>query len=112
MPGPFVRSCLEPGCPELVYQGRCAEHTKDVDKRYVRRGANIYGTKRWRTRRRWFLTDYPWCSVMDCTLMATDVDHILPVGTPGVDPWDESNWQSLCHKHHSAKTIREVFHRG
>jgi len=35
------------------------------------------------------------------------VDHIKPIGTPGVDPYDESNWQSLCKSHHSAKTIRE-----
>ena len=40
--------------------------------------------------------------------MATDVDHIIPVEGP-LDPlfWDETNWQSLCHPHHSRKTNAE-----
>lgn len=37
---------------------------------------------------------------------ATCVDHIVPI-TTGADPWDETNWQSLCTRHHSQKTKRE-----
>jgi 5-methylcytosine-specific restriction endonuclease McrA len=35
-----------------------------------------------------------------------EVDHIVPKKQGGTD--DESNLQSLCKPHHSAKTAREV----
>jgi 5-methylcytosine-specific restriction enzyme A len=41
---------------------------------------------------------------------ATEVDHIIPKAQGGLD--EESNLQSLCKPHHSAKTAREVFHGG
>jgi len=75
-----------------------------------RKGTAVYNTKRWQVRRRAFLAEHPRCVAMLCLNMATNVDHVLPIGTPGVDPFDESNWQPLCAKHHSAKTIREVVH--
>jgi 5-methylcytosine-specific restriction protein A len=45
-----------------------------------------------------------------CGEPATDVDHVLRKAAGGAD--DDSNLQSLCHSHHSAKTAREVgWHR-
>jgi 5-methylcytosine-specific restriction protein A len=38
---------------------------------------------------------------------ATDVDHIKPHRGDNVLFWDQSNWQSLCHRHHSVKTRNE-----
>ena len=38
---------------------------------------------------------------------ATDVDHITPHRGDRQLFWDESNWQPLCHRHHSMKTARE-----
>jgi 5-methylcytosine-specific restriction protein A len=38
---------------------------------------------------------------------ATDVDHIKPHRGDKKLFWDTSNWQALCHSHHSIKTNRE-----
>ena len=38
---------------------------------------------------------------------ATDVDHIVPHRGDKKLFWDESNWQALCHRHHSIKTRNE-----
>jgi 5-methylcytosine-specific restriction protein A len=40
-----------------------------------------------------------------CARMATDVDHIVPKSQGGAD--ELANLQSLCHAHHSMKTVRE-----
>jgi 5-methylcytosine-specific restriction endonuclease McrA len=45
-----------------------------------------------------------------CGEPATDVDHVLRKAAGGRD--EETNLQSLCHSHHSAKTAREVGWRG
>lgn len=56
------------------------------------------------------LRDHPWCQVPGCTNMATDVDHVEPIEAGGA-PFDRSNLQALCKKHHSAKTALETFRR-
>ena len=38
---------------------------------------------------------------------ATDVDHIVPMAQGG-SQWDWANLQPLCHRCHSAKTMREL----
>ena len=38
---------------------------------------------------------------------ATVVDHIIPHRGDQKLFWDRSNWQALCHRHHSMKTRRE-----
>lgn len=38
---------------------------------------------------------------------ATVVDHIIPHKGDQTLMWDESNFQSLCSKHHNIKTARE-----
>ena len=37
---------------------------------------------------------------------ATVVDHIIPHRGDRKLFWDESNWQSLCERHHNEKTGR------
>jgi 5-methylcytosine-specific restriction protein A len=44
---------------------------------------------------------------MHCPNKATDVDHKTPCKPNDPKFWDESNWQRLCHAHHSIKTARE-----
>jgi 5-methylcytosine-specific restriction protein A len=58
---------------------------------------------------RLYLDAHPLC--VQCLLEgriepATDVDHIEPISRGGAR-LDESNLQSLCHAHHSAKTATE-----
>lgn len=107
------RPCLHPGCRELVTSGRCERHAVIVAKEYEqRRGTSTargYGA-RWRRERAVYLRHNPLC--IECKragaiVAATDVDHIVPHQGDDRLMWDQSNWQSLCHKHHAAKTARE-----
>ena len=56
-----------------------------------------------------FLNENPWCNL---ALMrgefepATEVDHIIPHRGNRELFWDQNNWQSICKKEHSAKTMR------
>jgi 5-methylcytosine-specific restriction endonuclease McrA len=55
-----------------------------------------------------------WCRVPDCPNLATDIDHVVPLRViiaNGGDPFDLTNVQPLCRRHHSEKTAREVFGR-
>ena len=51
------------------------------------------------------LRAHPLCSVEDCNLAATDIDHIIPLAEGGDD--SEWNLQALCHSHHSRKPAIE-----
>lgn len=63
--------------------------------------ARGYG-RDWKIIRDEHLRNYPWCVL--CGETGTDVDHIRPRKQGGTD--DPDNLQTLCHKHHSAKTAR------
>ena len=69
-----------------------------------------YG-RQWRAARLQHLAREPLCRAClaeDQTTPATVVDHIEPPESP-TDPlfWRTSNWQSLCKRHHDAKTLRQ-----
>ncbi len=68
-----------------------------------------YGYK-WRKARERYFRRSPLC--VECAkhgwvTEATDLDHIIPHKGNMTLFWDESNWQGLCHSHHSEKTSRE-----
>ena len=65
---------------------------------------------KWRKSRLSFLHHNPLC--VHCQQegkirAATDVDHIIPHKGDYVLFWDKTNWQALCHSHHSIKTASE-----
>lgn len=65
---------------------------------------------RWRKARWSYLAKHPLC--VECQRLgrveaATDLDHIIPHRGDMLKFWDRTNWQGLCHQHHSAKTARE-----
>lgn len=112
MPYQSLRQCTYPGCCTLVKSGRCAKHTTRV-----RRNPGIvrlYNSSEWQVLRSAQLVKEPWCA--DCLYnnakqLATDVDHIRAHrGDPKLF-FDEQNLQSLCKRHHSVKTAREVWHK-
>ena len=113
MPYAAARQCLTPGCPRLAIKGgRCAECTQSKNKaRREREGSNEergYGW-RWQQWRRMILAEEPLCRICTAgglTVLATDVDHILPKSKGGTD--DRSNLQPLCHECHSRKTMNEI----
>ena len=72
--------------------------------------ARGYG-REWRKARLQHLAKEPLCrecTAEGVTMAASVVDHIEPPESP-TDPlfWRRSNWQSLCKKHHDAKTLRQ-----
>jgi 5-methylcytosine-specific restriction protein A len=110
MPFASPRPCAEPGCDQLVTKGRCPKHARQQDVSYVRAGKRIYASARWRGLRRQVLREQPFCQVLGCFTLATDVDHVVPIRDGGA-PFRRANLQALCKKHHSEKTITEVFGR-
>lgn len=63
--------------------------------------------RKWRRYRLLFLAQHPMC--VECLAVATEVDHIIPIiGQHDPKFWDEANHQALCHRCHSAKTLRDM----
>ncbi|MGH6967549.1 MAG: HNH endonuclease [Stellaceae bacterium] len=58
----------------------------------------------WRAKRDAYLAAHPWCELAGCGKPATHVDHRVALASGGAD--DASNYQALCHGHHSSKTAR------
>lgn len=118
MPRKPLRPCRAPGCPKPATVGsRCRQHARALRREYdndrpsaAQRG---YDPK-WRRIRAQYLRHHPLCQATDEAALrfharfgdaATDVDHIVPVAQGGTNRW--VNLQALCHRCHSAKTMRE-----
>ncbi len=109
-----LKSCPAPGCPELVEHGYCSEHQgfgyqrgPDAADRQA-----IYNSRRWKALRRQVQKSDPWCAVIGCQNLATQLDHIVPLRTVlanGLDPYDRANVQPLCAKHPGEKTRTEQY---
>ena len=106
--------CSHPGCPSLVPSGTkyCEIHRLYHPEEIRSAGSRGYGSA-WQKARKQFLEAHPLCE--ECMkegryVKATDVDHIIAHrGDPDLF-WDRSNWQALCHRHHSMKTAAEDLH--
>ena len=62
----------------------------------------------WRRRRDYYLREHPICAVEGCRLLASVVDHIVPIAEAPTLEWDVSNWQALCSEHHQVKSTRDA----
>lgn len=109
---PF-KLCLEAGCgsPAEV-RGRCREHYRALERDRNRRrrsdpnrGARVklYHSKKWLVTRRRVLFGQPVCAIKGCLRLASDVDHIVPLGQGGAE-LDRRNLQGLCAYHHALKS--------
>ena len=100
MPSRPNTPCRHPGCAALVpYGTKYCEVHKPLHPEEVRSA-----------KRKRYLEAHPFC--VECMkegkyIKATDVDHIVPHRGDQKLFWDQSNWQPLCHKHHSIKTRNE-----
>jgi len=68
-----------------------------------------YG-RRWQQARRRWLVQHPLCVMCQAAgrvVPATVVDHIIPHRGAARLFWDRENWQSLCERHHNAKSAME-----
>jgi len=113
--------CVVAGCDDLAEEGgnRCAVHAASIVRSKENRSESaltwrkLYKDPRWKKLRRQFLARNPICS--DCAefglvVLATDVDHIERHMGDLAKAFDWKNLQGLCHRCHSRKTAREVFH--
>ena len=128
MPSRAATPCGKPGCNGLVRDAKCSicgpvrRHSTWANKEYDKaRGTPAqrgYGHN-WQKLRKMILADSlheshgPLC--VECrrqgkTVIATDVDHILPKAQGGGDDWD--NLQSLCSTCHKRKTAKDSRMRG
>lgn len=109
--------CSEPGCVELAAKKFCVKHTDDNEqkRRAAMRPANdrFYSLAAWRGpygARGYKLRNSPMCEESGCDKFANEVHHIDDSWKQSGD-WrlfiDQKNLQSLCHSHHSAKTLKE-----
>src|SRR4051812_33623901 len=107
MPSRSAKPCGKPGCKALVRGAtRCTEHTREREQ--ARGSASQRGYDgAWRTLRAAHLSAHPMCSHPSCDLIATDVDHVTPHRGDNGLRLDPDNLQSLCHGHHSAKTVAQ-----
>lgn len=65
---------------------------------------------KWRKARERFLSERPLCVMCQSENRiepATVVDHITPHRGDEALFWDESNWQSLCKRHHDSDKRRQ-----
>lgn len=99
--------CMEPLCPNLAtHGGRCSSCRSEHET--TRRGsARERGYDSAWERRRWrHLEIEPWCRV--CGLPGKDVDHVIPHRGARWLFDLEGNLQTLCHRHHTRKTMHEA----
>jgi len=115
MPYKPAPPCRKQGCPNLSIDksGYCTEHKKEAQgQQDSTRGSSTQRgyDRRWRKARVRYLREHPLC--VECQeegriVAAIDVDHIITAKRDTTLFWDESNWQPLCHHHHSVKTAKE-----
>lgn len=109
MPLRANKACAKPGCGALTSGHWCDVHARQAEQsRRESREEDFKYDHRWRKRRRAWLSANPSCvscKARGIVKAATDVDHVVPLSAGGVN--DESNYQSLCHDCHSAKTALE-----
>lgn len=112
MPSRPSHACAQPNCPALIPSGRfCDTHRINASREY----AELRGTTKergyagsWPKLRAQVLREDPlcrWHSDRGYTVIAAEVDHIVPKKCGGSD--DRSNLQPLCKACHSAKTLKE-----
>lgn len=109
--------CGYPGCPatKLIVKGRCPLHQRQTwrqqDERRGSSSARGYDS-RWRKASKAFLRRQenlfcrdPFGDHKPSFVMAQCVDHIVAHKGDPMLFWDQSNWQSLCLRCNSKKSI-------
>lgn len=101
--------CAEPGCYALVRTTRCDEHRSGWNRAPRSASSKRTGTRQWKLIRAKTLTrDGHQCQLRgpNCTIEATQVDHVIPVSQGGGD--ELSNTTSVCKPCHDQKSAREA----
>jgi hypothetical protein len=84
---------------------RCGAHVETYHDQDYRK---LYRTREWARIRRAQLDENPWCAEclkVGAHTLASDVDHVQ---AHRGQAFFDGPFQSLCHSHHSKKTMSEV----
>jgi 5-methylcytosine-specific restriction protein A len=96
-----LRSCLRPGCPELVPAGYCARHAPASSLRETDSTARGYG-HRWTDLSRAYRRAHPICEL--CNQRRSQlVHHKDGLGPNGPRGYDPSNLIAVCRKCHQGE---------
>ena len=114
MPNKPCKPCAHYGCIKLTTERLCLDHAKEYDQQRGSPTARGYNY-RWVQARNAFLRKNPLCAICateGIITRATCVDHVIPHKSDMQLFWNVDNWQSLCYRHHSQKTMRELNEGG
>lgn len=104
----ILKPCSRPGCPELVENGRCANHKPKANKSGQKSDQVLkwLNSARYRNSRVIFLKGKfcAHCHKKGFLEPATILDHIVPHCGNKELFWDRKNWQPLCKSCHDRKT--------
>lgn len=114
-----LRPCRRPGCCHLVADGYCEAHKpKKVEYRSdaAKQWHKLYKLDIWKDYLRPMqLAKEPFCRICSAAglrVKAEEVDHIVDHKGSMALFTDPSNLQSLCHRCHSSKTMKELRKNG
>lgn len=107
-----LKPCKHPGCRVLTAETYCADHQPARPRKESAEWHYLYTDRAygWASRRAEQLRREPFCracAVEGLRVRATDVDHIVP-HCGDVELFVSGELQSLCHRCHSRKTMREM----
>lgn len=88
---------------------RAKRHLSEREANRQRTREHHTGSKAWAAIRRWVLARDSY-TCRQCGKYGNQVDHVD--GDSTNNPEDGSNWQCLCRRCHSAKTMKEMRERG
>ena len=76
----------------------------------IRKARRSWRYRKWRRR---ILAEEPLCRPCQkagFTVVATELDHIVPVSEAAERFWDETNVQPICQRCHGRKSLKESGH--
>jgi 5-methylcytosine-specific restriction protein A len=109
--------CSFPGCNVLLdMPGYCEEHKKEerVRKPFesaTRLNSLFYNTTRWRTLRKTFLKENPYCNRCGNNNIPLQVHHKIPPRGNEELFFDEANLETICETCHRIITAQEIMER-
>jgi 5-methylcytosine-specific restriction endonuclease McrA len=103
MPRRAMRQCAK--CRRLHDEQRCPHCYQPWSTSTRGNGS----TRAWRRLRLAVFAEQSYiCAVDGCSLLCTELDHVINLASGGTD--ERSNLQGLCTDHHREKTEREAQH--
>lgn len=108
MPTAPLHPCAQPGCPELVPQGRCKVHAVQQEHQRTNwQARRWYRRTAWQWKREQVMVEQRYtCAVCHVITTKLEVDHITKHGGDYAKFHERKGLQGLCSTCHAQKTAR------